>query len=113
MKTTINSVNLAANTRSSNILAGNINEFVTVRSRVSIAQVSSASGVRVTFIGGSDIGIDDAEILGIGTTLLYPDHLIDTYLVEAGTRMLITLRETAGVATTDVLTSIDVQPVMR
>jgi len=110
MKTTISSVNLTANTRSGNILSGNINEFITVRSRITLAQVSSASGIRCTFIGGSDVGIDDAEILAIGTSLLFPDHVIDSYVVGPGTRMLLTLRETAGVSTTDVLTSLDVQP---
>ena len=110
MKTTINTVNLTANSKTGNILAGNINEFVATRSRVQLAAVSSASGVRLTFIGGADVGIDDAEILAIGTTLLYPDHVIDTYIVGAGTRMLATLRETAGVSTSDILVSVDVQP---
>ncbi len=110
MKTTINSVNLAANSKTANILAGNVNEFVATRARVTLAMVSSATGVRFTFIAGSDVGVDDAEILSIGTSLLFPDHVVDTYLVGPGTRMLLTLRETAGVATTDVLTSVDVQP---
>lgn len=110
MKTTINTVNLAANTKTANLLAGNINEFVATRSRVQLACVASASGVRLTFLGGADVGIDDAEVLAIGTTLIYPDHVIDTYIVGAGTRMLVTLRETAGAATTDILTSVDVQP---
>jgi hypothetical protein len=110
MKTTINTVNLTANSKTANILAGNINEFVATRSRVQLACISSASGVKLTFLAGSDVGIDDAEILNIGTALVYPDSVIDTYLVGPGTRMLLTLRETAGVSTTDILTSVDVQP---
>jgi len=110
MKTTIVTTNLTANSKTANILAGNINEFVATRSRVQLACVSSASGVRLTFLGGADVGIDDAEILAIGTSLIYPDHVIDTYVVGGGTRMLLTLRETAGVSTTDILTSVDVQP---
>ena len=110
MKTTIVTTNLAANTKTGNILSGNINEFVQTRSRVQLAVVSSASGIRMTFIGGADVGIDDAEILAIGTSLIYPDHVVDTYVVGGGTRMLLSLRETAGVSTTDILTSLDVQP---
>lgn len=110
MKTTIVTTNLTANTKTGNILAGNINEFVSTRSRVQLATVASASGIRMTFIGGADVGIDDAEILAIGTSLIYPDHVVDTYVVGGGTRMLLSLRETAGVSTTDILTSVDVQP---
>lgn len=110
MKTTINTINLTANSKTANLLAGNINEFVAARSRVQLASIASASGVKLTFLAGSDVGIDDAEILNIGTALVYPDSVIDTYLVGPGTRMLLTLRETAGVSTTDILTSVDVQP---
>ena len=110
MKTTISTVNLTANTKTANLLAGNINEFVQTRARVQLASIASASGIKLSFLAGSDVGIDDAEILNIGTALIYPDSVIDTYVVGPGTRMLLTLRETAGVSTTDILTSVDVQP---
>lgn len=107
---TIRNDNLAANSKSANILAGDINEFVPVRAMVNIYTIASASGVRMTALAGSDVAIDDKEIAAIGTSLLVPDHLVDSFAVTPGTRLAITLRETAGVATSDVLTRVDVQP---
>lgn len=102
--------NLSANTKTANILAGDINEFVTQRSMINVYAISSASGVRMNLLADSDVAIDDKEILAIGTSLLVPDNLVASFAVGAGTRLSLTLRETAGVATTDVLSRIDVNP---
>ncbi len=102
--------NLAANTKTANILSGDINEFIPVRSMVSIYTIATASGVRMTVLAGSDVAVDDKEIGSVGTSLTLPDNLVDSFAVTPGTRLAITLRETAGVATTDVLTRVDVQP---
>jgi len=110
MRSMFNQANLAASTKTANILAGDINEFVTQRSMVNIYAISSATGVRMNLLASGDTVVDDKEILGIGTSLLIPDHLIDSFAVAPGTRLLLTLRETAGVATTDVLIAVDVQP---
>ena len=111
MKSMFNQANLAASTKTANILSGDINEFVPTRAMVSIYAVSSASGVRLNMIASSDVAIDDKEILAIGTSLLVPDHLVDQFIVERGTRLSLTLRETAAVATTDVLVSVEITPV--
>lgn len=105
-----NQANLTASTRTANILAGDINEFVEEDSQVNIYAISSAANVRMTAFADSDILIDDKEIVGIGTSLLIPDHLIDSFPVAAGSRLAIFLRETGAVATTDVLLAVDVQP---
>lgn len=110
MRSSFNQANLAANTKTANILSGDINEFVTQRSMVTVYAISSASGVRMTVLASSDVVVDDKEILPIGTSLIIPDNLIDSFAVAAGTRLAITLRETAGAATTDVLLAVDVQP---
>lgn len=110
MRSNFNQPNLAASTKTANLLSGDINEFVTQRSMVNIYAVSSASGIRMTLLASSDVAIDDKEILPIGTSLLIPDHLIDSIPVAAGTRLSLTLRETAAAATTDVLVAVDVQP---
>lgn len=110
MRSSFNQANLAANTKTANILSGDINEFVTQRSMVTVYAISSASGVRMSVLASSDVVVDDKEILPIGTSLLIPDHLIDSFAVAAGTRLAITLRETAGASTTDVLLAVDVQP---
>lgn len=110
MRSNFNQANLAASTKTANILAGDINEFIAQRSMVTIYAVSSATGIRMTVLASSDVVVDDKEILPIGTSLLVPDHLIDSFAVGPGTRLLLTLRETAAVATTDVLIAVDVQP---
>lgn len=110
MRSSFNQANLAASTKTANILAGDINEFVTQNSMVTIYAISSASGIRMTVLASSDVVVDDKEILPIGTSLLIPDHLSTSFAVAAGTRLLLTLRETAAVATTDVLLAIDVDP---
>ena len=107
---TIYSVNLTASTKTANILAGDVNEFIGQRSMVTIYQVSSAIGVRVTVLADSDVAVDDKEIPFIGTSLIKKDHIIDQFAVFPGTRLSITLRETAAAATTDVYTCVEVTP---
>lgn len=77
---------------------------------VTVYAVSSASGIRMSLLADSDVAVDDKEIVGIGTSLLVPDHIIDSFAVGPGTRLALTLRETANVSTTDILVAIDVQP---
>lgn len=106
---TINQANLSANTKTSNLLAGRIFEFLDYDATVSIYAVSSASGANITFQAGKDVLIDDNEIIGIGTTLNEQDHLIFQDSISADTRLVLTLRETAGVATTDVLLKVVIE----
>lgn len=103
--------NLSASTTTSNILAGDVNEFVPYDALVKLRNVSSAIGVRVTVFADSDLIVDDKEIPYIGTSLIDKDHIIDEFYVEAGTRLAIRLRETAAAATTDVYTGIEISPV--
>ena len=104
-----NQPNLTASTKTANILSGDINEFVTEDSTVRIYAVSSATGVRISVLADSDVIVDDKEIVPIGTTLLTPDHILDEFDVAAGTRLAIFLRETAAVATTDVLLRVEIE----
>lgn len=106
----IYTVNLAASTKSANILSGDVNEFVPYPAQITIYAVSSATGIRMTSLADSDVVIDDKEIPYIGTTLDTSAHFVDQFEVEAGTRLAIFLRETAAVATTDIYVAVDVQP---
>lgn len=108
---TNNQVNLGANATSANLLSGDINEFVTVPSQVNIFAVSSAIGTNITVLADSDVAVDDQEILGIGTTLDKSQHLVDSFLVGAGTRLVLRLRDTSGAATNDILTGVEVNPI--
>jgi len=102
--------NLAANTKTANILAGDINEFVPFDAIVTIFAVASTSNVNLTILADSDVAIDDKEIVHIDDRIRRSDHLQDQFLVAEGTRLAMFLRETGGVATTDVLTEITVEP---
>jgi hypothetical protein len=108
--TVIYSANLAASTKTGNILSGDVNEFVTQMSQVNIYQVSSATGIRVSVYADTDIAVDDKEIPFIGTTLVSSDQLVDSFVVMPGTRLAIFLRETAAASTTDVYTKVEVLP---
>lgn len=110
MYSSFNNANLTASTKTANILSGDINEFVKQDSRVNVYGVSSASGVRINVLADGDVAVDDKEIVAIGTTLDKSQHLIDSFAVFAGTRLAATLRETAAVATTDVLTGFEILP---
>lgn len=107
---TSNTVNLGANATSGNLLSGDINEFVTVPSQVNIFAVVSAVGTNMTVLADSDVAVNDQEILSIGTSLDKSQHLVDSFLVSAGTRLAITLRDTSGAATNDILVGVEVNP---
>ena len=111
MYSSFNQANLSASTKTANILSGDVNEFVAQDSMVNIYAVSSASSVRLTLLADSDVAVDDKEIVAIGTTLNKDQHLVDSIPVAAGTRLACFLRETGGVATTDVLIGVEVLPV--
>lgn len=103
--------NLTASTKTANLLAGNIFEFTPLDaiSTVTIYGVTSAAGVNITVQADSDIIVDDQVLQAIGTTCLVPDHLITSFAVNPGTRLVLTLRETAATATTDTRIIIDVE----
>lgn len=109
-KSIIYSVNLTASTKTANIFAGDVNEFVPYDAVVRVTAVSSAIGVRASVFADSDLLVDDKEIPFIGTTLIDKDHVIDEFEVEAGTRLAVFLRETAAAGTTDVYVGIEVTP---
>lgn len=107
---TSNTVNLGANATGANLLAGDINEFVTVPSQVNLFAVSSAAGTNITALADSDVAVDDQEIIAIGTSLDKSQHLVDSFLVGAGTRLAVRLRDTSGAATNDILVGVEVNP---
>lgn len=109
-KSVFYNANLTASTKTANILAGDVNEFVPYDSIVTLSFVSSAIGVRVSVFADSDLLVDDKEIPFIGTTLSMTDHVLDQFEIEAGTRLAVFLRETAAAGTTDVYTAVEITP---
>lgn len=110
-KTIIYTANQGALTTSANLLAGDVNEFIPYDAEIYITSVSSAVGMRLSVYADTDLIVDDKEIPFIGTTLIDKDHVIGSFVVEAGTRLLVRGRETANVATTDYYLGVEVIPV--
>lgn len=104
----LNQANLTASTKTANLLAGSIFEFLNANAQVNVYAVSSAGGIRMQVMADSQTVVDDNEIVTIGTTLIDKDHLITTFNAYAGTRLSLFLRETAAAGTTDVLLKIEV-----
>lgn len=111
MYSSFEQANLAASARTTNVLSGDINEFIAQPSVINLYAISSASNVHVTMFADSDVAIDNKEIIAIGTTLNKSDHLLDSFIVGAGTRLALFLDERGAVATTDVLLGVEVLPV--
>lgn len=109
-KSIIYTANPAALSKSANLLAGDINEFVPYDALVQLRAVSSAIGMRLSVFADADLIVDDKEIPFIGTSLIDKDHVIDSFEVDGGTRLAITGRETANVATTDYYVSVEITP---
>lgn len=103
--------NLTASTKTGNLLADTDLAQLPYDAQISVYAVSSASGVNMEMGAGPDKVITDREILFIGTTVDKSAHLLtDPFIVAAGTNLSLFLRETAAVATTDVLIIIDATP---
>ena len=109
-KSSFYNANVTASTKSANILAGDVNEFVPYDAVVRITAVTSAIGVRISVFADSDLLVDDKEIPFVGTTLVDKDHIIDEFMVEAGTRLAVFYRETAAAGTQDVYLGVEIQP---
>jgi len=103
-------VNVPASSKTANILSGDVNEFVPYDATITVYAVTSAVGIRLSMFADADLLIDDKEIPYVGTSLDTSAHFIDQFSVNAGTRLAMTLRETAASGALDVYTAVDVQP---
>lgn len=112
----LNQANLTASTKTSNLLANtelaNVPLGDSDAYEVSIYAVASAGSVNMTLQSAEQTLINDKEIVAIGTTLSTNDHEIGSFVTSAGAPLQLTLRETAGVATTDVLLRVEAIPLL-
>jgi hypothetical protein len=99
--------NLTANAKTTNLLAATDLQQAPSDGLVVLYGVSSAAGVNIEFGVGGDKAISDREIVFIGTTVDKSAHKIAEFPVAAGENLSLFLRETAGVATTDVIQSVE------
>lgn len=102
---------MGASEKTANLLSGDINEFVPFRAQVSVYCVNNEDDVNMTVLADSDVVVDDSEIVFVGTSIDKSAHLVDSFIVNPGTRLAIFLRETGAAATADLLTVVDVTPV--
>ncbi len=98
MPTMQDSVVVAANSGSINVLAGQLYEFVEPGTNVTISVTSSANGLRTTFICGVPL-INDQAINFQNRFPLIPDDIIHQGYVPGGRMVLTARNNTAGAIT--------------
>lgn len=100
MPTMQNSVSVAANGVSPNVLAGEQYEFLPAQAAVVLSATGSATGLRVTLLAGGVTLINDQAIGLQNRFPLIPDDIITQENVPQGARLLLTFRNTTGGAIT-------------
>jgi hypothetical protein len=98
MATMQDSLSVAANAVSANVLAGQLYEFVDPGTNVTVSVTGSATGLRTTFICAVPI-INDQAINLQNRFPLVPDDVIQSGQVLGG-RMVLTFRNTTAGALT-------------
>ena len=102
---------VAANSRSANVLAGLMEEFVSRPSVITLLATGSATGLRVTMIAGGAVVVDDQAIGLQNRFPIPPDDLIHQFgLTGPQDRMILTFRNPTGGALT-AFWRVDVSPV--
>jgi hypothetical protein len=101
--------NLAANATAFP-LTGNQYEYLPFNARVEFAIIASAAGIDVTVYSGSDVLQQAGPATVKATPPVYPDDFLLDDVAMAGERLNVILRETAGVATTDIETVVKITP---
>lgn len=98
MPTMQDSVSVAANSVSANVLAGQLYEFVPTGTRVTLSVTGSATGLRSTLIANIPVMNDQAINLANRFPII-PDDIIYTGVVRA-CRLVLTARNTTAGALT-------------
>lgn len=81
--------------------------------RVFVGLVADGVGAKFMFSAGSDVQAGpDQPVAAGGTVGVFMDDItkMDEYLASAGDELQLVIRETAGVATTDVMLAVRLQP---
>ena len=95
-------LSVGANSVSTNQLAGQLYEFLQVRSLVRFRAAGSAAGLNTTLIGVPRPGpvVNDQPISQANRWPVLPDDLVTQFPGSAGTRLVLTFRNTTGGALT-------------
>lgn len=98
MPTMQDSVSVAANSVSANVLSGQLYEFLPPGASVTLSCTGSATGLRTTYICGMPIINDQA--IGLQNRFpLIPDDVIQSGAVPGGRQVLTFRNTTAGAIT--------------
>ena len=100
MPTMQNSLSVAANSVSVNVLAGLQHEFLAAPSRVVISCTGSAAGLNTTFQAGAVTIVDDQAINLQNRFPVVPDDILTQESLPGGARMALKFRNTTGGALT-------------
>lgn len=103
---TTQALSVAANSVSSNVLAGQLYEFLPRPMPVLLAATSSATGINCTFLVGGVAFVNDQPISQANRFPILPDDVV-TAIRRARGRMILTFRNTTAGALT-VNASVDV-----
>lgn len=98
MPTMQDSVSVAANSVSANVLSGQLYEFVDPGTIVTLACTGSATGLRTTFICGVPL-INDQAISLQNRFPLIPDDVLQSGEMPGGRMVLTARNSTAGALT--------------
>lgn len=93
-------VSVAANSVSTNQVAGQLYEFLRKRSSCLLAACASAAGINVTFIIGGRMMINDSPISQANRFPTIPDDVVTQEVGYPGERIILTFRNTTGGALT-------------
>lgn len=97
MSTMTDRQTVAANTRTTNILAGKAFEFVRQASIVNVYIVAAAVGVNADFQVGGDVIVADEEVSGANRFPQTNTDLFTRHGALPGERLFLSLRNTTGV----------------
>lgn len=96
MPTMQNSLTIAANGVSPNVLAGELYEFLSAQAQVILSCSGSAIGLNVTLLAGGVTLINDQAISLQNRFPIIPDDIITQEVIPGGARLLLTFRNTTG-----------------
>jgi hypothetical protein len=93
------SVSVAANSVSANVLAGQLYEFLGGMTKLTVSACGSASGLRMTLLVNGVALVNDQAINTQNRFPLIPDDIVTSELVGAG-RLVLNFRNTTAGALT-------------
>lgn len=93
-----NALSVAANSVSANVLAGQLYEFLRRGGPVLLSGTGSAAGLKCTFIINGQVVINDADMSSANRFPIVPDDVITQEGARAGSRLILTFRNSTGAA---------------